>query len=225
MQTRTERFEMRLDQGILDRIDAWRAAQGSAISRAEAVRTLIDLGLDRGPPSLTDGDRLVLMMLRDVMKHFKVRGEMNPDFVAEAIWGGHLWGLEWEYQGLFHGHKDRRSTVGVVVDILEMWTLVENAFGRLSQQDKLHVEKEATEHVGFIGFDGNYETEYLSVARFLIEQLNRFTNFKGRELNSHRPVLDRYHRMLRQFEPLRKSLTGRDLTADELIKILKAQRS
>jgi uncharacterized protein len=225
MQPRTERFEMRLDQSILDSIDAWRAAQGPGISRAEAVRTLIGLGLHSAQPSFTDGDRLVLLMLRDLMKHFHVRGEINPDLVAEAIWGGHLWGLEWEYDGLFHSHKDRRSTVREVVDILEMWTLIENSFGKLSQKDKQHVEKDGNEHVGFIGFDGNYETEYLSVARFLIEQLNRFANFKGRELNSHFPVLDRYHRMLDEFYPIRKSLTGRDLTGVELIKVLKVQRS
>jgi uncharacterized protein len=222
MQSRTERFEMRLDQTILDRIDAWRAARGPGVSRAEAVRTLIDFGLDAGPPSLTDGDRLVMMMLRDVMKHLKVKGEIDPDFVAEAIWGGHLWGLDWEYQGLFNEHKDRRSAVSDVVNILEMWTLIEISLGKLSQQDRSRVEKEASMSTTFIGFDGNYETEYLSITRFLIEQLGRFTNFKGRELNSHCPVLDRYQGMLWRFEPLRQSLTGRDLDADELIALLKA---
>lgn len=45
MQTRTQRFEMRLDQRDLDRLDAWRAKQPDLPSRAEAVRRLVDVGL------------------------------------------------------------------------------------------------------------------------------------------------------------------------------------
>ena len=36
----------------------------------------------------------------------------------------------------------------------------------------------------FSGFDGNNELEYISVARFLIDHLDSFTDFKGRDLDS-----------------------------------------
>ena len=58
----------------------------------------------------------------------------------------------------------------------------------------------------FSGFDGNNELEYISVARFLIDHLDSFTDFKGRDLNSHMPSIDRYSRMFLVFEPMRKSL-------------------
>jgi len=40
MQQKTERFEMRLDQGTLDQMDKWRSSQSDLPSRAEAVRRL-----------------------------------------------------------------------------------------------------------------------------------------------------------------------------------------
>ena len=42
---KTERFELRLDPGILEDVDAWRGRQADVPSRAEAVRRLIDAGL------------------------------------------------------------------------------------------------------------------------------------------------------------------------------------
>ena len=77
-------------------------------------------------------------------------------------------------------------------------------------------------HVKFIGFDGNNETEYMGIARFLVEKMDRFTRFKGREMNSHCPIIDAYARMFTVFEPIRKTLIGRKLSTDEIISILKA---
>ena len=101
----------------------------------------------------------------------------------------------------------------------------EGADAELSKSDK---ELLATtvphfgEHVRFRGFDGNNEGEHLSIALFLIEEMNRFSKFKGRELNSHSPTLERYRRMLAIFLPMRATLIGISLNVDQLSKILKA---
>ena len=83
--------------------------------------------------------------------------------------------------------------------------------------------KNKWQHVKFQGFDGNYETEHMGVARFLINDMNRFERFKKRELNSHVPSVQRYGRMFRVFEPIRATLIGTKLAVSQLIVILKAQ--
>ena len=45
MQAKTERFELRLDEDVLSRVDAWLNRQDDVSSRAEAIRQLVDAGL------------------------------------------------------------------------------------------------------------------------------------------------------------------------------------
>lgn len=230
MPPKTERFEMRLEQATLDRIDAWRSKQFDMPSRADAIRRLVETGLEgekKPPVRIDDGQRLILMMLRDLSKKMKVEGEVDPDFVAEAIWGGHSWALEWQYSGLFHGHEDDRTNLREVVDILDMWSFVEEAYEKLPAAEKQLLEKEIGplgKNVKFWGFDGNNEGERLGIARFLVEKMERFSRFKGRDFNSHMPTTGAYRRMMNVFEPIRKNLgMGRALGIDGLISILKEQ--
>ena len=229
MQAKTERFEMRLDQDTLDRVDGWRGRQKDLPSRAEAMRRLIESGLGiagGNAPRFSDGERLILSMLRDIGRHLKIEdGVVDPEFVSQALYGGHNWALRWQYQGLFHDHVDSDRSVSEVVDTLDMWFFIESGHAKLSKKDKERVKTEAEPfgtHVVFPGFDGNYESEHLGIARFLIEKMDRFSLFKGRELNSHVPLLDPYRRMVAVFEPMRKGLIGRELNADEITALLRA---
>jgi len=228
MQTKTERFEMRLDQDVLDSIDGWRSKEKNTPSRAEAIRRLISIGLAESgepQPRLSDGEQLILLMLRDLFKHQKLKSEIDPDFIAETIWGGHSWALDWQYPGIFHNHADRRETVTEVVNILDMWSFIERGYAKLSAKDKERVAKEAgRSDVQFIGFDGNNESEHRSVALFLINRLDRFGSFKGRDLNSHCPIIDRYRRMVANFEPVRKTLIGAELSASQIIELLNSHK-
>lgn len=125
---------------------------------------------------------------------------------------------------VFHGHEDDQQVVSEVVDVLDMWSFIESAYVSLSKNDKALVAKEAKpfgEHVEFRGFDGNYESECIGVSRFLIEKLDRFTGFNGRDLNSHVPSVERYRITYNVFEPIRRTLVGRELSATDLIAILK----
>lgn len=230
MQAKTERFEMRLDQSILDRLDVWRSRQDDLPSRAEAVRRLMEAGLEQDSPQgvrITDGEKLIVSMLRDIYQHQKIKGEIDPEFVMSALTGGHYWGLAWKHNGLFHGHEDRDRSVSEVVDILDMWSFLESGYARLSKADKDRIAKELApmgEAVKFLGFDGNNETEHLAIARFMIEDLDRFSSFEGRDLNSHMPLLPAYRQMLAVFEPMRSTLIGIELSASQIIEILKAWR-
>lgn len=117
--------------------------------------------------------------------------------------------------------------VSFVVDVLDMWNFIERAYEELTDSDKKRIAEEAEpfgEHVTFLGFDGNNEASLLGIARFLINDLERFSRFEGRDLNSHSPTIDKYRRMLRVFSELRPQLAGRELDADELIQLLQVKR-
>lgn len=229
MQAKTERFEMRLDQEMLGRVDTWRGQQVDLPSRAEAVRRLVDASLgrsDAGAIKLTDGETLILRMICEVYRHQKIRGEIDPDLVEKALLGGHTWALKWEYPGIFHGHEDDPRTVSEVVNFLDMWSFIESGYGNLPKEDKERIKLDAApfgEHVAFRGFDGNNEDEHVGIAYFLIRSLGRFSIFKKRDLNSHVPVVGSYQRMFAVFETMRPNLAGRELRADEIIELLKAK--
>jgi uncharacterized protein YfbU (UPF0304 family) len=224
---------MRIDSELLDRLDHWRNSEDDEPSRAEAVRRLLEAGLahdkrGRGP-ALSDGEKLIAVMLSDLIKKLGVEVDTNVDLVQKVIYGGHYWALGWEMPGIFHGHADKQARVGFVVDVLDMWSFLEEAFEELSNEDKAWLAKEADplgKHVIFTGFDGNNEGEHMSIARFLVDDLQRFSRFREghRDLNSHHPTLETYGRMVRAFEPIRKTLIGRRMNASEMATVLNARR-
>ena len=171
---------------------------------------------------LSDGEKLILTMLCEVYQHTGIKGEIDPQFVRETISGGHFWGLKWQYPGIFHDHEDSESTVSEVCDILDMWSFIENGYAELSSEDKLRLEKEELPFK-FPGFDGNNEGEHCEITRFLIDDLDRFQSFKGRDLNSHHPSIDGYRQMYSVFNPMRATLADSSLGASAIIEILKAR--
>ena len=212
---------MRLDQHLLDRLDRWREQQGDFPSRSEATRRLMERGLGE-KVSISGGERLILTLLCDLHKYHKISGEGDPDFTMEAILGGHYWAFEWEMQGLFHGHIDKEQTLRDTVNYLDMWSFLEEAYAEMTDEQKTEVA-EGTGRDGdirFMGFDGNNETEHMSIARFLIEQMGRFTRFQGRSLNSHCPSIDQYRRMYSAFDGIPQKLLGRRMTPAEVISVI-----
>jgi uncharacterized protein YfbU (UPF0304 family) len=124
------------------------------------------------------------------------------------------------------------ATMAARMTCLRPWTTPASriAFEKLGKADHKRLATEAApfgEHVQFPGFDGNNESEHLGIARFLINDLDRFSRFREghRDLNSHFPALEGYGRMLQVFEPIRKTLVGRGLSVDELVSILNSRRA
>lgn len=229
MQMKTERFEMRLDPGALERVDKWRGRQDDLPSRAEAVRRLIEVGLGASGSDrvkLSDGEKIVMLMLCDMFRHLKVESDIDPEFVEAAIHGGHCWSLRAEYPGILHGHEDSNQTISEVIDVIDMWYCVESAYGELSKKDRQRIAEEASpfgEDVVFRGFDGTNESEHLHVADFLIRHRHLCPSFEGRDLNSHWPMLETYRRMLVVFEPMRRTFGRHGLNTTQIIKLLRAQ--
>lgn len=174
---------------------------------------------------ISDGEKLILSMLRDLYKHLDVKGEIDPDFVSEVIWGGHHWALKWQYPGIFEDHVDSEEAVSETVDIIDMWYLIEHAYDQFSQQDKDQIEIDAKpfgKNVKFRGFDGNSEGEYIGIANMLINKMDRWEDFKGRDLNAHMPTIDMYRRMLTVYEPIRNDLMNRNLSPADVTELLKS---
>lgn len=222
---RNERFEMRLDSDVLDKIDAWRAEQDDVPSRSEAARRLIESALSAAAFNPDRSQRLMIWMLSELLKTqpgYKNREDVT--LIQEALYGGHFWALDWEMPGVMHDATDRPSDVSFVVDVLDMWDFIEDRSDKLStaEQDQLEADVGPwARKPQFLGFDGNHEAGYRSIAKFLIENMGRFERFKGRTLNSHSPSVDEYRAMLDRFQPMRMNLTGRKLSVDELVQLLK----
>lgn len=219
---KSERFEMRLDEMTANRIDLWKDSQRDNPSRAEAVRRLLDVGLSVAQPDevyLSNSEKLMTYMLCEIVKKMGGSNEIDPDFVEKVIVGGHYWALGWEMQGIYHNHIDAPAAVREVVDILDMWSFIEEALADLSAEaQKELIDSEEHLQLSFLGFDGNNESEHMGIARFMIDHLGRFERFKDHKmgLNSHMPVLGHYLAMVRKFEPIRVLLVGRRMGLDEL---------
>lgn len=176
---------------------------------------------------LSAGEKLILLMLCDVYDHLKVKGETETKLIKEAIFSGNLWGLGWQMTGVFQGSETPPEVVSETVHVLGMWQRLEQSFKNLKSSDKEWLARAAEpfgEDVRFHGFDGNNEGNHISAAHFLVDYLDRFQEFKGRDLNAHMPTLEAYRRMLNVFEPILQQVTNRDFSAAQIAEVLKAWR-
>lgn len=176
--------------------------------------------------TLSTGERLIILMLTEIYQKLEINGNVDASFVQEAVLGGHHWALEWEFENMLGEPKDPKD-VAHVVETLDMWGFIEKAVAQLSPTDRQRLKTDADpfgEDPGFRGFDGNNESELMSIARMLIKKMRRFESFADRELNSHSQTRDSDLRMLKIFLPMRKTLTKGPLNVVQLIEILNARR-
>lgn len=177
---------------------------------------------------LSDGEKLILLMLCQIQEHLKMKDDTDTALVKEAIYSGNLWGLKWGMPGVFHGSETSEEIVTEMVNILVMWQRLEESFNNLNPQDKkwLAEHSDLGRDVKFHGFDGNDQTEvhYISSARFMIERLDRFQIFKSRDLNAHMPSLEAYRRMLPIFDPILRQMTNQDFSKEQIKQVLDAYR-
>lgn len=224
-----ERFELRLDTETLERIDGWRARQDDLPTRAEAIRRLVDQGLrqsgDRNELTLDKPQMLMTWLLAEILKHQKGHDQETVEMIQQAIYGGHLWSLDWRLTGVLHDHRDSPAAVREVSDILMTWEAIEDAMATFDQATKDRIADETGpwgQDPQFRGFDGNNETEHLGIADHLVNKMGRFAQFKGRSMNSHMPTLARYRSMARLYVTMQQGMMGRPgLGANDVIALLK----
>lgn len=176
---------------------------------------------------ISNSEKLILVMLCEIYEKLGIgkEGEIDPEFIKSAIYSENTWGLEWKYHGLFSSTSDTPAEVTEVVNFLDMWSFLEESHEKLAQSDKDKLIEDGgvwAKSVKFRGFDGNNEGEYMGIARFLTKDLDRFSRFKDRNLNSHMPCVGTYRRMYEAFEPIRRNLMDRGLSLSEMTVVMKA---
>jgi len=147
---------------------------------------------------LSDGERLIAVMLADVMESMGVNRDVDPTLVKRLLFNRDEWALTWEYPGTFDGESPTDEVIKETSDILSMWSFIEFSIGELKGEDAEAAKSFPRTEFG--GFDGNNDPHY-GVAHTLINDLGRWTEFKDRPLNSHsRATLERYRRMLPKYK-------------------------
>lgn len=173
---------------------------------------------------ISDGEKLILLMLSDLYEKLDVNGEIDPEFIRSAIIKENTWGIPWKYAGVNFEGKEEPAELSEVLDILDMWTAIESSYRNLNVKDKNFVQEHGgpfAKNPQFKGFDGNNEPEYISITYFLINDLDRFTNFSGRNLNAHMPTVESNNRMQRKFKEIVDETFSHALTKENIIAILK----
>jgi uncharacterized protein YfbU (UPF0304 family) len=176
---------------------------------------------------LTNAEKLILTMLADVHEKLGI-DEFDTKLIKQAVYSNNTWALSWALPGIVGDSAEPTPPeVSLVVDFLDMWSFIEEAYDRFDATEKSALEAKADpfgKHVKFSGFDGNNEAEYMSIASFLVQDMNRFSRFAGRDLNSHCPSIEGYQRMLAKFSAIRPTLDGRGMSVEEVAEVLNARR-
>jgi hypothetical protein len=68
---------------------------------------------------LTDGEKLIILMLADMYKAMKVKGEFDPEFISKTIYHDQLWGFNWEFTGIPFEKYETPVEVTQTVEILD----------------------------------------------------------------------------------------------------------
>lgn len=147
---------------------------------------------------LTDGERLIVVMLADLMEGLKIDRELDPTLIKSLVCGGDEWAIKRKYSGMFPSEGPTEEVVSETTNILWMWDILEHRIADLDGEEAAEAAKWL--RTKFAGFDGNNDPHY-GVAQTLINDLGDFSHFKGRNLNSHsQATLPRYQQMYAKFD-------------------------
>src|SRR5690242_18570640 len=164
----------------------------------------------RNAMKLSDGERLIVVMLADVMQAMGLNHEIDPTLVKRLAVNHDDWAIASRYHGIFDGEGPSDAEVSETHEILSMWSWIEHS---ISQLEGAEAEEAANfHHSQFSGFDGNNDPHF-GIAHTMINDLGYYDEFADRNLNSHsRATLERYRRMLPQYKAAMDRHAGQELT-------------
>lgn len=171
--------------------------------------------------NFTPEQRLIVGLLCDIHQKLEIRNSFDPEMINDAIQTGNEWAIDVRY-GDYLGSKIADSRFDFIGDVLSMCETIESSYESLSPEGKEEVQTGTIFDVSraFVGFDGNNETGYMSATRFMVNELELFGYFKGREFNSHAPSIDMYRRMLETFNRICDPYIHQGLSVNQLIEIM-----
>lgn len=176
----------------------------------------------------TNEQKLIITLLTDIHAALKISDSVDPQFVQEVVSNNQGWALDWQYPGIFGGGAEETPEhVVFVTKVLNLWERVEQSYAKLGDVEKADIATQAYpfgQDPAFSGFDGNgADGDAYSTTGLLINRMDKWTTFQGRDLNSHAPMSGAYQRMLYSLDELQKSPRDYYFSPDELVILLKAQ--
>ena len=175
--------------------------------------------------NLSEGERLILVMLCDIHKALNLKGAIDPDALKPLLLNAEKNGTAVNGEA---GHRpDRAAIAREVSEILDMWSAIERGYKHLSVDEKREVEIGAGplgRGIRFSGFDAESEIAYREAAHILIEEAGQFDRFQGRSLDAHMPALAGYRRMLRIYGTMRPVSGDRRLDVRQIIALANAEK-
>lgn len=157
--------------------------------------------------SYTQAEKLQIMMLCDIYRALGIKNSFDPEVIDEAVSTDNTWAIGWKYQSLNDG-SDTPPTVKLFADVIEMYSILRYTYGYFSEEEKAEICATVPLFKGekslvFPGFDGNNESEYLSVGS-MFKTMGLFEDTDVTK-NSHIQNVSMYRRMLDVFTPARNT--------------------
>jgi uncharacterized protein YfbU (UPF0304 family) len=131
---------------------------------------------------------------------------------CNTILSDQLWGLHFKYQNLLPGHTEYPAEVSEVFDVFDMYRLLDRHYGYLSPEDKKRIDPH---DIRFPGFDSHDDGPHTGIARYIVEELELYPEFKNNATAGVR-TLDRFKRMLRVSTPIRNQLGDGNMTVEQI---------
>jgi hypothetical protein len=78
---------------------------------------------------LTDGEKLIVLMLSEVHEKLGIKDGIDSKFVREALYSGNAWAINHRYSGILR-EQTGDDVVSEVFDILQLWFHLEEAYTR-----------------------------------------------------------------------------------------------
>jgi uncharacterized protein len=148
--------------------------------------------------NLSDGERLIVVMLAEVMQKLEIDQEIDPALILKLAYGRDDWAIKHKYPHLFTDVAVADELVEETINILWMWGIIEHRLAQLAGEEAAAAAEWL--YTQFTGFDGNHDSHY-GIAITLIRDLEEFEDFTGRDLNSHtQATLERYREMYEKFD-------------------------
>jgi len=229
MPPKSERIELRLDEGFLSRIDDWRNSQTIQVSRSEAIRLLADAGLqtkDTTRVKFSNGEKFITALLAEwIQSHYQdQKHSQNP--IISSVVNGNYWALEEKFKGIFDHTYCEPEVAFEAKQLLKMCKIIETNISNLREEECNSLKYKflnGSEYV-FVGFSLQQEEMYKNAVQQILLTSYEFEDFKRRSLN-HSPSgrLETYRRMQRALNALRDNLSfSTNLSFSDLELILDA---
>jgi uncharacterized protein YfbU (UPF0304 family) len=163
--------------------------------------------------SLSKVERLLLINQYQILSLLQPQQAQDHQLMIKKLENGYTPRLF--VFGEYLGDDLSDSVDHFVFEVLEMYRAMTFSLNGFKKKDGL--DKKA---IQFPGFDGNYETEYLVYAQYLLDDEKLYAELQRKGgYNSHHPTIERYGRMIAVWK---QSAAPRLLTADDITRIIAA---